>query len=114
MKGSKQKVGATSITTKHLEVGKSLQKVVATLEAKSSSQLDYEMKIKMARFNVKDKRNLAMEGEIISQDAKVESYKVDDVMIDCPQIKRGFTEARPCEFFSSFCKPYNCQFKCGH
>ncbi len=55
-----------------------------------------------------------MEGEIISQDAKVESYKVDDVMINCPQIKRGFTEARSREFFSSFCKPYNCQFKCGH
>jgi hypothetical protein len=45
----------------------------------------------MVKFNVKDKRNLAMEGEIIFQDAKDESCKVDDVIIDCPHIKRGFT-----------------------
>jgi hypothetical protein len=49
------------------------------------------MKIRMARFNVKEKRNLTREGEIIFQDAKVESCKVDDVIINCPRIKRGFT-----------------------
>jgi hypothetical protein len=44
------------------------------------------MKIKMAKFKVKNKRNLAMEGEIIFQDVKV-----DDVIINHPWIKRGFT-----------------------
>jgi hypothetical protein len=27
--------------------------------------------------------------------------------------KGGFTLAWPCEFFSSSCKPHNCQIKCG-
>jgi hypothetical protein len=49
------------------------------------------MKIKMAKFKVKNKRNLAMEGEIIFQDVKVESCKVNDVIINHPWIKRGFT-----------------------
>jgi hypothetical protein len=42
------------------------------------------MKIKMAKFNVKDKRNLELERKIIFQDAMVESCKVDDVIINHP------------------------------
>jgi hypothetical protein len=49
------------------------------------------MKIRMVRFNVKDKRNVTMEGKNIFQDAIVESCKVDDVIIGCPQIKKEFT-----------------------
>jgi hypothetical protein len=56
--------------------------VESKFQNKSSSRLNYEMMIRMVRFNVKDKRNVTMEGEIIFQDAKVEPCKVDDVIIN--------------------------------
>jgi hypothetical protein len=40
------------------------------------------MFLKITKFNVEDKRNLAMEGEVFFQDAEVESSKVDDVILD--------------------------------
>lgn len=38
------------------------------------------MIVRMAKFNVEDKITLAMEGEVIFQDAKVESSKVDNAI----------------------------------
>jgi hypothetical protein len=50
------------------------------LEVKSLSRLDCEMIVRMAKFNVEDKITLAMEGEVIFQDAEVELSKVDNVI----------------------------------
>ncbi len=81
MKGSKQiNVEATNVVTKVLKTKRSLQSVLTTLEAKSLSRLDCEMIVRMAKFNVEDKITLAMEGEVIFQDVKVELSKVDNAI----------------------------------
>ncbi len=48
------------------------------MEAKCPLQMKCEMSLKIDMFNVKDKRNLAMEGEVFFQDVEVESSKVDE------------------------------------
>jgi hypothetical protein len=40
------------------------------------------MSLKFAKFNVEDKKNLAMDKEFVFQDDEVESSKVDDAILD--------------------------------
>jgi hypothetical protein len=53
LKGSKQNVEVASIAIEALETKRSLHHVRTTLETKSLSQLDCEMTVRMAKFNVK-------------------------------------------------------------
>jgi hypothetical protein len=55
-------VEATSILIKLLGAKKSLQQNLASLEAKSLLHSDYELIVKMVKFNVVDKRQLVIEG----------------------------------------------------
>jgi len=54
----------TKIAINQLQAKDSLQQTMASLEAKCLLQAKYEMFSKITMFNVEDKRNLTMEGEV--------------------------------------------------
>jgi hypothetical protein len=75
-------VEATSTLIELLGAKKSLQQNLASLETKSLLHSNYELIVKMVKFNVVDKRQLVIEGENFFQDVEVESSKVDDAIAD--------------------------------
>jgi uncharacterized protein (DUF342 family) len=77
-----QTKGVSSKYSNIIRIEKSLRQKFTSLKLESLLHLDYELIVKMVKFNVVDKRQFRIKGENFFQDEEVELSKVDDAIVD--------------------------------